>query len=138
MRSISGYSLCLGHAGDARDLRAVLAADIAALVDLAVNEPPAKVTRELVYCRFPLVDGMGNPPWLLQLAVQTVADFLRTRVKTLVYCANGMSRSPCIAGAAVSAIRGCDPNEGLAAVTQGGPRDVSPVLWEEVQAAIRK
>ena len=27
--------------------------------------------------------------------------------------------------------------DGLAAVTEEGPRDVSPVLWEELQAALR-
>ena len=27
------------------------------MVDLALNEPPAVVPRELVYCRFPLGDG---------------------------------------------------------------------------------
>ncbi len=62
MRQIPPYSLWLGHAGHVRDLRTVLAAGIVALVDLALDEPPASLTRELVYCRFPLVDGPGNPP----------------------------------------------------------------------------
>ena len=56
MRQVPGYQLWLGHVGDARDLRTVISTGIMALVDLAVNEPPATVTRDLVYCRFPLLD----------------------------------------------------------------------------------
>jgi hypothetical protein len=63
VRQIAGYSLWLGNIADACHLNAVLAADITAIVDLALNEPPAKVTREVAYLRFPLVDGAGYPPW---------------------------------------------------------------------------
>src|SRR5688572_12689172 len=94
VRQVPGYPLWLGHAGDARDLRTVLEAGILAVVDLALNEPPAAVTRELVYCRFPLVDGPGNPPWLLRAAVETVAGLVRSDTPTLVYCGAGMSRTP--------------------------------------------
>src|SRR5207244_524756 len=90
MRQLSGLPLWLGHVGDARDLRAVLSAGILAVVDLALNEPPVRITRELVYCRFPLLDGMGNPPWLVRAAVDTVARLLRAGTPTLVYCSGGM------------------------------------------------
>src|SRR5437762_5313991 len=70
MRQVSLYPLWLGHVGDARNLRALLDAEIIALIDLALNEAPAVVTRELVYCRFPLLDGAGNPRWLLQMAIE--------------------------------------------------------------------
>ena len=66
MRRVPGYSLWLGHAGDVRDLRCLLTTGIIAVVDLAIQEAPAPLTRELVYCRFPLVNGPGNPPWLLR------------------------------------------------------------------------
>lgn len=132
MRQVPGYPLWLQHAGDVRDLRAVLAAGIQAVVDLALNEPPATVTRELVYCRFPLVDGVGNPPWLVRATVETVAGLLRSSIPTLVFCSAGLSRSPCIAGAAVALARGCPPAEGLALVAQAGPADVAPGLWSEV------
>src|SRR5919198_1222920 len=39
VRRVPSTSLWLGHAGDARDLRAVLAAGIEGLVDLALEEP---------------------------------------------------------------------------------------------------
>lgn len=61
MRRVVDTSLFIGHAGDLRDLRALHAAGIAAVVDLAANEPPATLTRDLAYCRLPLVDGPGNP-----------------------------------------------------------------------------
>jgi hypothetical protein len=86
MRRVPGYSLWLGHAGDARDLRGLLAAGIVAVVDLAAQEAPAPATRELVYGRFPIVDGPGNPPWLLRAAVEMVAGLVRDEVPTLVGC----------------------------------------------------
>ncbi|MEO6811536.1 MAG: protein phosphatase, partial [Isosphaeraceae bacterium] len=107
MRQIPDYALWLGHVGDVRDLNGVYAAGILALVDLAVEEPPAFLTRELVYCRFPLLDGSGNPGWLLRAAIETVACLLRCNTPTLIYCGAGMSRSPAIAGAAVGLVRGC-------------------------------
>ena len=136
MRQILPYSLWLGHVGDVRDLRGVLAAGIAALVDLALNEPPAAVTRELVYCRFPLVDGSGNPTWLLRAAVETTAGLLREGVPTLVYCGAGMSRAPAVAAAAISLVSGDLPDACLTAVAQSGPSDVSPALWREIRAIV--
>jgi protein-tyrosine phosphatase len=136
MRQVPGYSLWLGHAGDARDLRGVLSAGIVAVVDLALNEPPVPVTRELTYCRFPLLDGPGNPPWLVRLAVFTVAELLQAEVPTLVCCSGGMSRTLVIAGAAVGHVQDRSLEEGLATVTRAGPADVSPGFLSEVQAML--
>jgi hypothetical protein len=136
MRQILPYSLWLGHVGDVRDLRGVLAAGIVALVDLALNEPPTAVTRELAYCRFPLVDGSGNPAWLLRAAVETTAGLLRDRVPTLVYCGAGMSRAPAVASAAISLVSGDPPDACLAAVVQSGSGDVSAALWREIRSIL--
>lgn len=136
MRPIPPYSLWLGHAGHVRDLRKVLAAGIVALVDLALDEPMASLTRELVYCRFPLVDGPGNPPWLLRLAITTTASLLRANLPTLVFCGVGMSRSPAIAAAALALVSGQEPEECLLQVMQGGSGDVSPGLWQELIAVL--
>lgn len=137
MRQIKGCSLWLGHVGDTWDPREVLSAGIRAVVDLAMNEQPALLPRELVYCRFPLLDGAGNPPWLLRAAIETVAGLVRSGTPTLVYCGAGMSRSPCIVGAALSLVRGCSLAGGLALATQSGPCDVAPALWQEVQATLK-
>ncbi|MBN9517077.1 hypothetical protein J0H58_00935 [bacterium] len=61
MRPVPGYRLWLGQVGHARDLHPVLSVGIAVLVDLAADEPPVFVTRDIVYCRFPLHNGSGNP-----------------------------------------------------------------------------
>jgi hypothetical protein len=133
MRQVPGYSLWLGHVGDVRDLHRIHAAGILAVVDLAINEAPASVPRDLVHCRFPLIDGMGNPLWVIQAAVETVACLLRSETPTLVYCGAGMSRSPCIAAAAIARVRGCSDSEGLAVALQSAAADVSPGLWAEVR-----
>ncbi len=136
MRHVPGYSLWLGHVGDVRDLDRIHASGILAVVNLAINEPPASVSRELVYCRFPLIDGMGNPDWLIRAAVETVACLLRSETPTLVYCGAGMSRSPCIAAAAIARLRGCSASEGLAVALQSAAADVSSGLWAEIQGIL--
>lgn len=95
MRQVPGRALWLGNAGDLRDARAVLAAGIAAIVELADSEPFAVLPRELIRCRLPLSDGGDKPAWLLRLAVESVAALLRASVPVLVCCSAGMSRSVC-------------------------------------------
>ena len=136
MRQVPGYQLWLGHVGDARDLRTVIATGILALVDLALNEPPATVTRELVYCRFPLLDGNGNPHWMVRAAVETVAGLLRSRTPTLLFCGAGMSRTPIIAAAAIARLSSRPLAEAVDVVVQSGPADLSPGLLAEVQAVL--
>ena len=43
---------------------------VAAVVDLAVNEPPAQRSRDMIYCRIPLNDGDGNPNTIIETAVR--------------------------------------------------------------------
>lgn len=132
MRQVLPYALWIGHAGDARDLRKVLDLEIAALVDLALIEKPAAISRELVYCRFPLLDGTGNAPWLLRAAVVTTASLLGSGVSTLVCCSAGMSRSVSIAAAALAVVEQRPPADCLMQVVGTGAADVSPGLWNEV------
>jgi hypothetical protein len=135
MRRVGEYPLWVGNARDARDIGAVLDAGIEAVVDLAVDEPPVRPTRELVYLRFPLVDGGGNPPWLLRAAVAALEPLVRLGVPTLVACGGGMSRSLAVAAAAVSLAgrtRGLSADGVLAMVREGGPADLHPELWHAV------
>jgi len=134
MRQIVPFSLWLGHVGDSRDLRAILESGIVAIVDLAINEPPMSLTRELAYFRLPLVDGEGNPPWLLRAAVDTVAMLLRSGTPTLVFCSHGMSRSPAISAAAISLVSGHSLAECLNLVAKTHGCDISPGLWRDVAA----
>ena len=98
MQKLPGYRLWIGHVGNVRDPRELVEAGIVAVVDLALNESSVMLGRELVYCRFPLLDGAGNPRWLLRMAVDTVAGLLRSDTPALVYCSAGMSRSPAVVG----------------------------------------
>ena len=137
MRGIPDESLWLGHAGDVRDLTSLLATGVRAVVDLAWEEPPASLTRDLAYARFPLVDGIGNSTWMLRAAIETSSSLLRSDTPTLIYCSAGMSRSPCIAGAALALIRELSAEEALRRVVRSGPADVSPGLWAEVRAVLQ-
>ena len=136
MRQVEGYPLWLGNVGDVRDIPALLMAGVGAVVDLAVNESPAILPREIVYCRFPLTDGADNPTWLLRAATETVAALLRSNVPTLIYCGAGMSRTPAIAAAGLALATGSSPAEALAVVCNTGIADVSPALWADVQSVL--
>jgi hypothetical protein len=134
MRRIDGNSLWIGTSRAARDIRAVLEAGIEAIVDLAKLCEPVKPTRELVYLRFPLVDGAGNPPWLICAAVRAVDGLVRMGVPALVACDGGMSRSPVIAAAALAlGAPGSSPDVVLRNIAAGGPADVQPALWDDVK-----
>jgi protein-tyrosine phosphatase len=128
--------LWLGNAGDLRDARAVLNAGIESVVELADSEPLAILPRELIRCRYPLSDGGENPSWLLRLAVESVAAFLRAGVPVLVCCSGGMSRSVGVAAAAVALVDGLRLGDSLAAVVGSGPADVSPALFLQLRDVV--
>ncbi|WP_088257584.1 dual specificity protein phosphatase family protein [Fimbriiglobus ruber] len=133
MRRVDHLPLWIGTARDARDLRSVLDAGIEAIVDLAMEEPPVSPTRELVYLRFPLLDGDGKPLWLLQLAVNGIRQLLANNIPTLVACSAGMSRSPAVVSTAVAQLNN-EPAESVLERLRGvGPVDVSPGLWQSLR-----
>jgi protein-tyrosine phosphatase len=136
MRKIDGFPLWIGHAGDVFDPSCIVSSRILAVVDLALNDARTCLPRDLAYCRFPLIDGQGNPPWLLRAAVETVACLVRSNTPTIVLCSAGMSRSPSVAAAAIAKARDCELSEALELVMQSGPADVSPGLWADVRAIL--
>ncbi len=135
MRQIVPDHLWIGNAIDVRDARRLLDAGIEAVVDLAYEEPLAVLTRDIVYCRFPIIDGSGNRPQLLVTAIDTVTRLIRRHVPTLVGCGAGMSRSPAIVAVALSILRGDSPENCLRELILGIPHDVSPTLWNDVKKA---
>ena len=135
MREIVASRLWLGNAMDARDLRRIHDVGISAIVDLAIEETLPELTRELIYCRFPINDGAGNHADLLITAIDTTASFIRKVVPTLVVCGAGMSRSPAIVAAALAIVRGESLDDSLQALIAGHPHDVSPLLWQDVKNA---
>jgi len=136
MVRLEPHKLWIGNASDCRDSARIRSLGIAAVIDLAVNEPPPVLSRELTVCRFPLHDGMTNPNWLLAAAIKCVAGFVRANVPTLVCCSAGMSRAPTIASAGVAKATGKDPAEVLGEIRKLTHVDVSPGLWACATAAI--
>jgi hypothetical protein len=132
VRQVSPHLLWIGHVIDVADLSMIHAVGIEALVDLGINEPVSRITRELLYCRFPLIDGAGNRPEVLRLAVRVAADLVVAGIPTLVFCSAGMSRSPAVASAALALATGKQPNECLAEVFAGAPGDLSRGLWHDL------
>ena len=132
MRHIPDYSLWLGHAGDARDRHELLRLGVGAVVDLAVEEPPAVAGHEMVYCRFPVLDGAENPPWLVRAAIEMTATLLRQKVPTLVACSSGVSRAPAVAAAALVQLGRPSLQDALLYLAQFGRCDVTAGLLQDI------
>lgn len=133
MRKIDDHDLWLGTALDARDLRKLYEHEIAAVVDLALEEKPAELGRDIIYLRIPLIDGAGNSPLAIRLAIGVVEQLIKSWTKALVACGAGMSRSPAIVAAALARIDERSPDESLEQLISGQPHDVSPLLWADVR-----
>ena len=136
MVEVESGRLWIGNAGEARDPRRLLDSGFSAVVDLAVDEPPAVLQRELIYCRIPLVDSDGNSDATLRFAVQAAVDLLTSGKQTLVACSAGMSRSPAVAAAALAVTRNTDPEADLAEIGDARALEVSPPLWEQLKRLI--
>ena len=136
MVEVEAGRLWIGNAGDARDPRGLFDLGFSAVVDLAVDEPPAVLPREMIYCRIPLVDSDGNSDSTLKFAVQTVVGLLAAGKQTIVACSAGMSRSPAIAAAALAVTRETDPDDVLSEVGHARALEVSPPLWEQLTRLI--
>ncbi len=134
MRRVPGTNLYLGDRGDVQDPAAPRRNGIAVVVDLAMEEAPLRLDRERTVIRVPLMDGSGNEPELIRLAIGVVETLLRMDVATLVLCSAGISRTPAIAAAALSRVRGQRMEEALGLLAGLGPADVSPALWASVAA----
>jgi hypothetical protein len=135
MREILPNQLWIGNAGDGRDPERLLQAGVMAVVNLAAQEPSPILPRNLIYCHFPLMDGVPDGQGVLDVAIQTVVSLLKKQIPTLVYCGAGMSRSPAIVAAALSIVQGGGPEGRLKEIVAGHAHDVSPHLWEAVQLA---
>jgi protein-tyrosine phosphatase len=136
MNQIRPHPLWLGHAGEGEAFRRLFDLGVEAVVQLSAEEPPPSLPRDLILCHFPLIDGIGNRPTLLSLAVETAAALVRARMPTLICCGAGMSRSPAVAAAALRLAYGGPPEQWLRTIAEHHPSDVSPGLWEEVRAVL--
>ena len=132
MREIGVDRLWTANAREARDAAGLYAAGISAVVDLACEEPPALLPRQLMYCRFPIVDGAGNDSTLLRLVLLTTVELLRCKVRTVVACSAGMSRSPIIAMGALAVHLDESPEIVLKRASKKSAFELHGDLWTEV------
>jgi predicted protein tyrosine phosphatase len=135
MRDVHQGLLFVADAPSARDVKLLYKHNVQAVVDVAANESPAQLPREFIYCRIPLLDGDGNSPLALKLAVETIVALVRSQTPTVVACSAGMSRSPAIAAAAISLLSAQAPDDCLLQIVHNGPHDVSPRLWAQIKMA---
>jgi protein-tyrosine phosphatase len=138
MTQITPYPIWIGHAGDGRAFRELFDLGIRAVVQLAAEEPSIQTPRDLVSFRFPLIDGSGNDPDLLDLAIRSVVALEQKGIPTLVCCGAGMSRSPAIVAAALALARRSGLDESMQIVAKCHPLDLSPPLWAEVCGATER
>jgi protein-tyrosine phosphatase len=136
VRQLQPHRLWLGHAGDAGNIRPLFDAGVKAVVDLAIEEPPSRPPRELISCRFPLVDGAGNDPDTLLLAIRTLVTLIQGQVPTLVCCGVGVSRAPAVTAAALSLVQRVSPAQALEQLARQYPCDVNTALWEEIASLV--
>lgn len=132
MRELQVSHLWTGNAREARDAKTLFDVGISAVVDLAYEEPPAQLPRQLVYCRFPIVDGVGNDRALLRLALSTSVELLLAETRTLVACSAGMSRSPTIAICALAVHLDQSPESVLATLNEKSGLELHGDLWTDV------
>lgn len=137
MTEVLPEKLWVGVVHESRDLRRLYDLGVEAVVDFAASEPPATLGRDMVYCRIPISDGVGNPYELLKLAVLTVEQLIRAGRPTMVVCGAGLSRSPCIVAAAVARVRSTSPESVLKEVAERHHCNVSPGFWSELLTALR-
>ena len=133
MREILPGMLWLGNAADARDVESILQAGIVAVMELAIEQPVQPFPRSMVYCRFPILDGQQGSQEVLRAAIETLISLLKEKIRTLVYCGAGMSRSPAVIAGALSILHGGSPDERLRQIVSGYPHDVSPQLWRDIR-----
>lgn len=137
MREVIPHVLWTGNAFDARNVKGVMDAGFQVVIDLAMEEPPIQLPREIVYCRFPLLDGEGNSPVILKAAIDLIVDFIHGQQRTLIACSGGMSRSPLIASAVVAKIEKIDFDDAIQQVTRTGPCDISPALYVAIKQLVQ-
>ncbi len=133
IRDVYNGLLYVGDAISARDLRLIYDHRFAAVLDLAANESPVVLGRDIIYCRFPLSDDDSNSDAMISAAIVCLRSLIARNYRTLVACSAGMSRSPMIAAAAISLRTGESLADSLAQLAAGAPHDVSPTLFSSVQ-----
>lgn len=136
MRVVIPQRLWIGNHRDLGEIRGVLSLGISAVIDLGIEEQPIVFPREIIVCRFPLLDGAGNSPTILRAAIQTAITLVTGSTATLIGCSAGQSRSPCLAATVFSHMERIPPDDALLRILSAGPHDVSPGLWADMKSLL--
>lgn len=104
---------------------------------LAVNEPPAVLGRDIIYCRIPVSDDGANNDDIVATAIECLCSFVRRDHRTLVAGSAAVSRSPMITAAAVSILSGNSLTDSLIQITANAPHDVSPTVFSSSVSILR-
>ncbi len=137
MVELLAEKLWLGNALELRDAAALFQHGIAAVVDVAYEEPPAALPREIIYCRFPLIDGDANEAGTLRLAVTAVENLLLQTPPLIIGCSAGMSRSPAVASFALGRYLGESPATVVQRMAQVRKLEIHSGLWTALEAACK-
>ena len=138
MHEIHPNLLWIGHALDVREPQALFDVGITAVVDVAYEELPAQIPRQLIYCRFPLNDGGGNNLSTLLQTLRTATDLLQAGARTLIACSAGMSRSPTIAAFALAYHLSVEPDDVIARIAEAKSLELKPELWVDALTAFNR
>jgi protein tyrosine phosphatase (PTP) superfamily phosphohydrolase (DUF442 family) len=83
-----------------------------------------------VVVAFRLVDGAGNDPRVLKMAIEALGDLVRSDAPVLVHCHAGRSRSVVVVAGYLANTQGLDPEEGIARVTAKREANVTSELTQ--------
>jgi protein-tyrosine phosphatase len=133
MHCVTDNVLWIGNSFDARNSFDLLDQGLNVVVDLAIEEGTATHPREIVYLRFPIMDGIGNDKPVLEAAIRTISTLISIHgLRVAVCCSMGLSRSPALAAAAIALVQNQTPEESLSQLISRMNCDVSPGFWSEI------
>lgn len=134
MYELHSELLWFGNAIEIREPAGLFEVGVQAVIDVAFEEKPSLLPRQLIYCRFPIVDGGGNDEEVLRVAVRTTVDLISSGTKTIVACSAGMSRGPMIATFALAAFNSESPKRIIQAIAEKRALEVNGKLWNQLNA----
>ena len=128
--------LWIGNALDIRQPSDLFDLCIEVIVDVAMEESPRQIPRQIVYHRFPLVDAGENDANVLTQCFKCVLGLLRQQQKTCIACSAGMSRSPTIAALALAVYLDEEPEAVVSKIAQSKSLDINGLFWNQASSVI--
>ena len=132
MIRVPNRDVWLGNASDLRDMRSLLNTGVAAIVDLAIEEPIPAMPRVINYARFALTDDGEGAETTIAAALRLVTSFIDGSVPIAICCNAGMNRSPSIAAAGMALAFRSEARAELRTIAGLKAIDVNPALWSRV------